>query len=72
MSPGEFEPSGVFVRIEDLSDPVFTGLEVQVYSPPGIGLHDFGAIYDLVHHRDDCHSTNLDSGTTCWFVALVP
>ncbi|TWU25993.1 3-keto-disaccharide hydrolase [Bythopirellula polymerisocia] len=47
MPPGECN-SGLFVRIEDLADPVFTGLEVQVFSPPGLGLHDFGAIYDLV------------------------
>lgn len=47
MSQGECN-SGVFVRIGDLADPVFTGIEVQVYSPPGTSLHDFGAIYDLV------------------------
>ncbi len=47
LTPGECN-SGVFVRVEDLADPVYSGLEVQIYSPPGSGLHDFGAIYDLV------------------------
>ncbi len=40
--------SGVFVRVSDLTDPVYTGREVQVFSPPGTTVHDFGAIYDLV------------------------
>ncbi len=39
--------SGVFFRIGNLKDPVQTGFEVQVYKP-GTGMHDFGAIYDLV------------------------
>ena len=39
--------SGVFVRVGDLLKPVQTGLEMQV-AKGGTGLHDFGAIYDLV------------------------
>jgi hypothetical protein len=39
--------SGIFLRVGDLLKPVQTGLEMQV-SKGGTGLHDFGAIYDLV------------------------
>lgn len=39
--------SGIFLRVGDLKNPVFTGLEIQV-GAGGTGMHDFGAIYDLV------------------------
>jgi 3-keto-disaccharide hydrolase len=39
--------SGIFFRVGDLLKPVQTGFEVQV-AKGGKGLHDFGAIYDLV------------------------
>jgi len=35
------------VRVGDLLNPVYTGLEIQV-EKGGTGYHDFGAIYDLV------------------------
>ncbi|QDT45502.1 Oxidoreductase family, NAD-binding Rossmann fold [Gimesia alba] len=40
--------SGIFFRVGDLKDPVQTGFEAQVLSGKGTGMHDFGAIYDLV------------------------
>jgi len=40
--------SGVFLRVSDLKDPIYTGLEVQVLSGSGSTNQDFGAIYDLV------------------------
>ncbi len=40
--------SGVFFRVGDLNNPVYSGLEVQVYNSPNVGYNDFGAIYDLV------------------------
>ena len=40
--------SGVFVRVNDLKDPVMTGLEIAIDDTKGHGLHDSGAIYDLV------------------------
>ncbi|WP_298866470.1 family 16 glycoside hydrolase [uncultured Gimesia sp.] len=40
--------SGVFFRVGDLNKPVQTGFEAQVISGKGTGMHDFGAIYDLV------------------------
>lgn len=48
MSPNA--NSGVFVRIWDRSDPVNTGIEVQIldsYGKPTPGKHDCGAIYDI-------------------------
>lgn len=39
--------SGIFFRVADPKNPVMTGFEAQVYSG-GTGIHDFGAIYDLV------------------------
>jgi hypothetical protein len=47
MAKGECN-SGVFVRTSDLADPIYNALEVQIFSPPGTTVHDFGAIYDLV------------------------
>ncbi|MDA0833967.1 MAG: DUF1080 domain-containing protein [Planctomycetota bacterium] len=43
--------SGVFFRIGDPNDPVQTGIEAQVLSGNGTGMHDFGALYDLVPIR---------------------
>lgn len=40
--------SGIFFRVGDLKNPVQTGFEAQVLSGDGTGMHDFGAIYDLV------------------------
>ncbi|GIX06170.1 MAG: glycosyl hydrolase [Candidatus Poribacteria bacterium] len=43
--------SGIFFRWSDLSDPVNTGLEMQVLDTPGpdrVGVHDCGAVYELV------------------------
>ncbi len=39
--------SGVFLRIGDPKDPVYTGLEIALDDTTGTGLHDSGAIYDL-------------------------
>lgn len=43
--------SGVFIRVGDLKDPVFTGLEIAIDDTKGTGVHDTGAIYDLVAPR---------------------
>ncbi|WP_165066689.1 3-keto-disaccharide hydrolase [Paludisphaera rhizosphaerae] len=40
--------SGVFVRVNNLKDPVNTGLEIAIDDTTGKGLHDSGAVYDLV------------------------
>jgi hypothetical protein len=40
--------SGVFVRVGNPSDPVNTGLEIALDDTTGHGLHDSGAVYDLV------------------------
>ncbi len=40
--------SGVFIRIGNLKDPVMTGIEVALDDTTGIGMHDPGALYDLV------------------------
>ncbi len=40
--------SGIFFRVADPADPVNTGFEVQIATGNGTGVHDFGAIYDLV------------------------
>jgi hypothetical protein len=45
--------SGVFVRTGDLSDPVYSGLEVQVSSSTKPGRNNFGSIYDLVAPSKD-------------------
>lgn len=44
---GEQCNSGIFFRIGDLSNPVYSGFEMQVYDG-GTDMHAFGAIYDLV------------------------
>lgn len=43
--------SGVFLRVGDLKQPVYTGLEVAIDDTTGTGYHDPGAIYDLVKPR---------------------
>jgi hypothetical protein len=40
--------SGIFVRASDLGDPVNTGIEVALDDTTGNGIHDSGALYDLV------------------------
>ena len=40
--------SGVFVRVGDPKDPVYTGLEIAIDDTTGKGMHDPGAFYDLV------------------------
>ncbi|MDR3637470.1 MAG: DUF1080 domain-containing protein [Isosphaeraceae bacterium] len=40
--------SGVFVRVSDLKNPVMTGFEIALDDTKGTGMHDSGAIYDLV------------------------
>lgn len=39
--------SGIFLRVEDLKNPVHTGFEIQVMGGDKTGKHEFGAIYDL-------------------------
>ncbi len=40
--------SGIFFRVGDPKNPVYTGFEVQVFNSKNSGMHDFGALYDLV------------------------
>ncbi len=40
--------SGVFIRVSDLKNPVTTGLEIAIDDTKGHGMHDSGAVYDLV------------------------
>ena len=40
--------SGVFLRVEDPTNPVHTGFEMQVATGTGTTCHDMGAIYDIV------------------------
>lgn len=43
--------SGIFFRWSDISDPVHTGLEIQIldtYGKAPMDKHDSGALYDLV------------------------
>ncbi len=40
--------SGVFLRTSDLRNPVNTGIEIALDDTTGHGLHDSGALYDLV------------------------
>jgi hypothetical protein len=40
--------SGVFIRVGDPKDPVMTGIEVAIDDTTGTGMHDPGALYDLV------------------------
>jgi hypothetical protein len=45
--------SGVFVRVSDLADPVNTGIEVALDDTTGTGMHDPGALYDLVAPKEN-------------------
>ena len=38
--------SGIFFRVGDVKNPVYTGFEVAI-DQAGDGYHDFGAVYDL-------------------------
>ncbi len=40
--------SGIFFRVGDLKNPIYTGLEMQVLDGTGTSIHDFGSLYDLV------------------------
>ncbi|MDB5350253.1 MAG: hypothetical protein JWN86_1500 [Planctomycetota bacterium] len=40
--------SGVFLRVGEPKDPVYTGLEIAIDDTTGTGMHDSGAFYDLV------------------------
>ena len=53
--------SGIFFRVGDPEDPVYTGFEVQVQTGEGTRMHDFGAIYDLV-----APSKNMSKGAGEW------
>lgn len=47
--------SGIFVRWSDLTDPVHTGIEIQIldsYGAEQLGTHTCGAIYDMVPPSD--------------------
>jgi hypothetical protein len=51
--------SGIFVRTGTLSDPVQTGIEIQVFADTKPSLQSFGAIYDLVAaSKDATHGPN--------------
>ena len=39
--------SGIFFRVGDPKDPVYTGFEMQVFDGKDAGYHDFGALYDI-------------------------
>jgi hypothetical protein len=45
--------SGVFLRVSDLSNPVYTGIEVALDDTTGTGRHDPGALYDLVAPKEN-------------------
>jgi hypothetical protein len=53
--------SGVFIRVSDLSDPVYTGIEIALDDTTGTGMHDPGAFYDLVRP-----STNAQKPAGDW------
>jgi hypothetical protein len=53
--------SGIFFRVGDPQEPVNTGFEIQVQTGEGTGMHDFGAIYDLV-----AASKNMSKGAGEW------
>jgi hypothetical protein len=46
--------SGIFFRISDLADPIYTSLEAQVLATQGATHQDMGAIYDLVAPKMAC------------------
>ncbi|MDG3007302.1 3-keto-disaccharide hydrolase [Paludisphaera mucosa] len=45
--------SGVFIRVNDLKDPVYTGIEIALDDTTGQGYHDPGAFYDLVKPKSN-------------------
>ncbi|WP_165250716.1 3-keto-disaccharide hydrolase [Paludisphaera soli] len=45
--------SGVFLRVGDLKNPVYTGLEIALDDTTGQGYHDSGAFYDLVKPKSN-------------------
>jgi hypothetical protein len=45
--------SGVFIRTSNLNDPVNTGIEVAIDDTTGSGMHDSGALYDLVATKEN-------------------
>jgi Domain of Unknown Function (DUF1080) len=45
--------SGVFIRTSNLNDPVNTGIEVAIDDTTGTGMHDSGALYDLVATKEN-------------------
>jgi hypothetical protein len=45
--------SGVFIRVSDLANPVYTGIEVALDDTTGHGMHDPGAFYDLVAPKEN-------------------
>jgi hypothetical protein len=53
--------SGIFLRIEEPTNPVHTGYEIQVMTGEGTSCHDFGAIYDLVPLTE-----NVSNGPGKW------
>lgn len=53
--------SGIFFRVGNLKNPIYSGFEVQVFNSKETGMHDFGAIYDLVPPKK-----NLNKGTNEW------
>ncbi|MHB8897854.1 MAG: 3-keto-disaccharide hydrolase [Thermoguttaceae bacterium] len=53
--------SGIFVRVENPTNAVHTGFEIQVATGTGNSCHDFGAIYDLVPLRK-----NATKGPNVW------
>lgn len=40
--------TGVFLRVGNPADPVYSGLEIAIDDTTGTGVHDTGAFYDLV------------------------
>jgi hypothetical protein len=53
--------TGVFLRVGDPANPVYTGLEIAIDDTTGTGVHDTGAIYDLVAPK-----TNAQKPTGEW------
>lgn len=47
--------SGIFFRVANPKNPVYTGFEVQVENSSAPGMHAFGAVYDLVAPSKQVH-----------------
>ena len=45
--------SGVFLRVSDLDNPVYTGIEVALDDTTGMSMVDSGALYDLVAPKEN-------------------